>query len=1225
MNLSTSSIRNFLPRSMSSKQNKANSKSKKKMSKFFNSENTPPVDPNIQFSDPPLSPSIPKPSPPSVSITPPLPKSDGPPQIPSPRDHLPLQGEVAGSEVQSEASESVTMDPSVKVVVRIRPAVDHERSGDQAVRKSSSDSVSIGERKFTFDSVLDSNSNQEDVFQLVGIPLVKSALAGYNASILSYGQSGSGKTYTLWGPPSAMLQVPSPCSNQGIVPRIFQMLFSEIQKEQENNQGKQVNFQCRCSFLEIYNEQIGDLLDPVRRNLEIKDDTKNGLYVDNLTEEYVNSYEDVTQVLIKGLSSRKVGATSVNSKSSRSHVVFTFIIESWCKGTSSKCFSSSKISRISLVDLAGLDGNKVDDAGREFAKEVKTVKKSLSQLGKLVNMLTMDTQPESLEDATYKGSCLTHLLRESLGGNAKLTVICNVSPANSKIGETLRTLRFGQRAKSIKNEPVVNEISEDDVNDLSDQIRQLKEELIRAKSDVHNAVGSKDGYFKGRSVRESLNHLRVSLNRSLMLPRIDNDSDNEMNVDMEDVRELHEQLDKWHTSCEEDLRDSTHFSSVHESFDTELMSEDEVNGPLEIVSEVHNVQNDGDVSEDGILSSPKSNISRAVDPPIRGSLSISPCHHAAVLQEPTLSESPKIGNTRKSMVIPSQLSASEANVSESSAFKSDALLLQSVKENEQLRSSLRSSKMFPGATESLAASLQRGLQIIDQHQRNSASTRSSVAFSFEHLTLKPSQELDKANASLQRASLLDGSSGSMLCASCKQKINDNTNEVQDSLKTWIVAVDDARNSSQPKNEVSEEPCHDLAEAGKREKELENVCKEQAAKIAQLNQLLEQYKQDRECSALGRRNGEGLTNQIVLFEGIENEESQLPEDGNKHSRLGSSGETNQPEIEKCEIKEVQEVLDRGNTYFDVKEKEELLKEIENLRNKLQIYTDASSAYKSTDKLRSSLLARSVQLRKSIDMSRYNNNNNEEELEMERQRWTEMESDWISLTDDLRIDLESARQRAEKVEMELRLEKNSTAELDDALHRSVLGHARMIEHYAELQEKYNDLVEKHKAMMEGIAEVKKAAARAGKKGGSRFAKSLAAELSAMRVEREREKEFLKKENKSLKIQLRDTAEAVHAAGELLVRLREAEHAASVSEESLTSVQQENEKLKKQLEKVKRKHKMEMITMKQYLAESRLPESALQPLYREDSDVAASNTFQDDDQAWRAEFGAIYQDHY
>ncbi|KAH9804057.1 kinesin-like protein KIN-12F [Citrus sinensis] len=1116
----TSSIRNLLSKSLSSKQ-----KSNSKISKS-NSENTPPLHPNIV--QPQLSPT----PPPAKSLTfhsqSQIPRSDTPPEVFESQEDSQLKNrkKTTRSDTQGEVPE--VSDPSVKVVVRIRPANDLERDSNQTVKKVSSDSLAVGERKFAFDSVLDSNSNQEDIFQVVGLPLVKNALAGYNVSLLSYGQTGSGKTYTMWGPPSAMVEDPSPRSKEGIVPRIFQKLFSEIQREQENSDGKQINYQCRCSFLEIYNEQIGDLLDQTQRNLEIKDDPKHGFYVENLTEEYVTSYEDITQILIKGLSSRKVGATSVNSKSSRSHIVFTFIVESWCKEASSKCFSSSKTSRICLVDIAGADRNKLDDVGRKSVKEGKYVKKSLAQLG--------------------------------------------------DVGEILSTIRFGQRVKSIRNDPVINEISEDDVNDLSDQIRQLKEELIRAKSDVHS------GYFKGRNVRESLNQLRVSLNRSLMLPRIDNELEEEVKVDEHDVSELRQQLAKLQSSYDEsskdpsENKDSVLCSSVEEFHDADLISEDDIECPEENdLEEIDLPPKENSTPSSDDLSSTL-NTSRPINHAFRDSISISSCRQSPVLQDPTFSESPKIGNIlRKSLAISSPL-ASQTDMSQSS--KSD-VLRQSLKQSEHIRSSLRSSKIFPGAAESLAASLQRGLQIIDSHQRSSASNRSSVAFSFEHLTLKPCSEVDKTNASVQTNI---EERDLPLCASCRQKMENNTNEVQDSLKTWIVARDAENDSAEPI---------------KKENELENICTEQAAKIEQLNRLVEKYERERihtisehgeESSALGR----ALQNEQF-------EEHLMKDD-------------------KCEIKEVQEVPSHqnGNISFEMNEKEVLLKEIESLRTKLQ-YTDASP-FKSTENLRSSLLSRSIQLRKSIEARP----NTAEELEKERERWTEMESEWICLTDELRVDIESSRRHAERVESELRLEKKVTEELDDALSRAVLGHARMVEHYADLQEKYNDLVSRHRAIMEGVAEVKRAAAKAGAKGhGSRFAKSVAAELSALRVERDREREFLKKENKSLKIQLRDTAEAVHAAGELLVRLKEAEQAASVAEANFSGVQQENEKLKKQIDKLKRKHKMEMITMKQYLAESKLPESALQPLYREDSDVAHSSAILDDDQAWRAEFGAIYQD--
>ncbi|KAL5548545.1 hypothetical protein UlMin_003776 [Ulmus minor] len=1150
--ISATSIRNLLPRSLSSStssflKNKPNSNPK--ISKL-DAENTPPLDPNIIIDDAQPSPTV-----------------------------LKSQSEINRSESQKETS--VEIDPPVKVVVRIRPADDSERMGDRTVRKVSSDTVSIGDRRFAFNSVFDSKSNQEDVFQCVGVPLVKDALAGYNTSIVSFGQSGTGKTYTMWGPPSAMVEDPSPRSHQGIVPRVFQMLFSEIEKEQQNCEGKQINFQCRCSFLEIYNEQIGDLLDPIQRNLEIKDDPKNGLSVENLTEEYVTSYEDVLQILIKGLSSRKVGATSVNSKSSRSHIVFTFIIESWCKGTSSKCFGSSKTSRISLIDLAGLDSSRADEASRQCARECKYVKKSLSRLGHLINTLAKGPPSGKPEDHLYKGSCLTHLMRESLGGNSKLTLLCAISPDNKNGGETLGTLRFGERVKSIRNEPVINEITEDDVNDLSDQIRQLKEELIRAKSTGSNSVAIKQGYFQGRNVRDSLNQLRVSLNRSLLLPRIDNELDEEVHFDECDVKDLQQQLEKLRNSFEDSVREPSNSRDSIQLAES-CVSEDDMIDAEE--TELENVSME--TSEDELPSKDNTVTSRAINSEFRNSISIS-SFRPSILQEPMLSESPKIGkNQRKSGVISSSYSVGQNNDAENSKIKSD-VSRQSHSQGEYIHSSLRSSKIFPGPAESLAASLQRGLDVIDYHQRNSASNKSQVAFSFEHLTLQPCPEVDKANASSQ----------TFLCSSCQREVQkSDTDEVQDSLKTWIVPVDEAGKSNQKTEEANKD--------AKRE-ELENQCMEQAAKIEKLNLMIEQMNREKHNSESSE---EG--NEIKLL------------------RCGSV-DSHQSEIikENYEVKEVQNesVLGFGQTYFDENEKEELLKEIQMLRSKLELQSDAVPN-KSTDKLRSSLLSRSIQLRKSGAFQ----SASQEELEQERERWTEMESEWISLTDELRIDIDTHRRRAEKMEMELKSEKKCTEELDDALKRSVLGHARFVEHYAELQDKYNDLAAKHRAIMEGIAEVKKAMAKAGKKGqGSRFAKSLAAELSAMRVERERERELLKKENKSLKIQLRDTAEAVHAAGELLVRLREAEHAASVAEENFANAQLDNEKLKKQMEKIKRKHKMEMVTMKQYLAESKLPESALQPLYREDSDnFGAHNTSQtspDDDQAWRAEFGAIYQDHF
>ncbi|KAK1435597.1 hypothetical protein QVD17_01363 [Tagetes erecta] len=980
--ISISSIRNLIPKSGAVK----NKFSSNRNISRSNAENVRPEDPNVKFNE---RSSIVKES---------------------------ISGEAfTGFEARKHDEVPFSSDPHVKVIARIRPPNARETE-DYTVRKVSDNSIAVGDRNFTVDAVLDSKCSQEDVFQMVGVSMVKSAIAGYNTSMLAYGQTGSGKTYTLWGPTSAMLEDQSTGGDQGIVPRIFRMLFAEIQREQDQSEDKQINYQCRCSFLEIYNEQIEDLLDPTQRNLVIKDDAIHGSYVENLNEEYVTSYEDVTQILIKGLSNRKVGATSINSEGSRSHIVFTCVIESWRKGTASNNFGNSKTSRITLVDLAGIEKNRLRGAGRECVKEVEFLKKSISQLGNLVNMLAGTNQSGESKDIPYNNSCLTHLLRESLGGNSKLTVMCAISPDDKCSAETVSTLRFGHRAKLIHNNPVINKLTENDVNDLGYQIRELKEELIRAKTDSSYSIGS-SMISKNGSVRQSLNQLRVSLNRSLIFPQFDTDMKEEVNIDEHDVKDLQHML---HSSSDDEFQETSMGGCEADMAGERYAS----------------CQEDSENEEEINSKEPET----------------------YAFSYPALSESPKVGNAMR----------------KSAVFSQDNAAWESL----QTSNSLRSSKMCVGPSGSLAASLQRGLEIIDNHQRSLIFDRSLGSFSFDHLVTNTND-----------ASALQ--TGGYICSNCKERAS---------------------------NEVA-------AENIKKLKDLENLCTKQAAEIDKLNNLVLKYKQERE-----------------------DEETSLLD-----------------------------LLRNGNIS----------------RNSV---TKASQTFAT------------------------NHMHNE---------WTETEAEWIRLTDELRVELQSHRHRSETMETELLLEKKRTEELDDALMRSVNGHGKMVEHYADLQEKYDELVEKHRLILEGIAEVKRAAAKAGEKGnGKRFYKSLATELSVLRVEREKEREMLKKENRSLKIQLRDTAEAVHAAGELLVRLREAEEAAAVAKENYANIQEESDKLKRKMDKEKKKHKSEMITTKQYLSEDQLYEPALRPSYMEDLDAKVNDVDYDvdyDDEAWRAEFGTIYQQHY
>lgn len=402
-------------------------------------------------------------------------------------------------------------------------------------------------------------------------------------------------------------------------------------------------------------------------------------------------------------------------------------------------------------------------------------------------------------------------------------------------GETLCTLRFGQRVRSIRNEPVINEIKEDDVNDLSDKIRLLKvlfisrtsmqiyykglmhiwklypmfssvqEELIRAKADVHSSDGNKNGYFHVQNVRESLNQLRVSLNRSLLLPNIDNDSDEEANVDEEDIRELRQQIDEFYSSCDGNLKDISvsedcaQYYSIEENCDADnTCGDDEIEkGEVcsgETLSKLSH--EDSEASANTLYASANTlyasantlyasanNTSRAIRSSFTDSISVSSSYQSPMLEEPQQSESPKIRNIqRKSVAFSSSCLGSSKKVAEENSSSTKGLLGQSCTKDELMRSSLRLSKVFPGPTESLAASLKRGLQIIDCHQRNSSLNKSSTSFSFGRLSFA-----DSCDPTMQQKKYsIDERTATMLCDSCHKKISDqDSSEVRGSLKSCI--------------------------------------------------------------------------------------------------------------------------------------------------------------------------------------------------------------------------------------------------------------------------------------------------------------------------------------------------------------------------------------------------------------------------------------------------------
>ncbi|RWW66935.1 hypothetical protein BHE74_00025654 [Ensete ventricosum] len=655
------------------------------------------------------------------------------------------------------------------------------------------------------------------------------------------------------------------------------------------------------------------------------------------------------------------------------------------------------------------------------------------------------------------GSCLNHLLQETLGGNAKVAVICAISPDGRYTTLAAASLYF---------------------------VPRLQEELMRAKLDEGKSVGTTDGHFKGRNGRRSLNLLRVSLNRSLILPHIDPESDEEMDGDEEDVSKLCIQLGNMNYSAENESESNDATTTADtDGPNADLAMVDSCAREVNINSskEIRLVEMHSEVSERETASDhnaiPQEGDSKITSTTIQckdslrtSGLSI-PCQQRPMLQGPILCSSPKLGkNLEKSWV------SSE--------------------------SPRQSSKASP--TDSLAVSLHRGLQIINYHERNSAARNSFVGLSFEHLTNISSHSKDKVDAGMQTV-LDEGTASPLLCSACKNVVDFiGCKEASATSDMQIVPVDEAsiiffhvtENNAKfellnffffPARDyifvlVNQDVNGPLANTNKREKELEALCAEQAATIKHLSCLITE------------NHLEGST-------------------------------------VKCSSKEIVDHPHRDD------EREALLMEIQSLKNQLKSVKDVSENDCLLEQIRSGGTSCSA-----IGV---------EELEIEKQKWMESESRWISLTEELRLDLDKNRRFAEKKEIELNMEKTCTAELNDALQRSILGHARFIEHYVELQDKYDELLLKHRKIMEGIAQVKKAASKAGggKGSGSAFAAALAAELSTLRIDREKERAYLKEQNRRLRIQLRDTAEAVHAAGELLVRLREAEEAASLAEVSIS----------------------------------------------------------------------------
>lgn len=444
------------------------------------------------------------------------------------------RGAAEGGSVPRDAEEE-----GFSVVIRVRPPLERELAspgwqnvinvgsssevtlhevfpetpgnGDRATSSGDRASQVVTNHLFTFDRVYCPESLQPEVYNNTARASVLSTLKGYNAAIIAYGPTGTGKTYTMEGPHDG--------ENRGIIPRCTEEMFQHIQ----HWRGPQCKFLVRASYLQIYNESISDLLKPDRHHLVIREDRRRGVFVEGLSEWLCKSPSEVHMLMERGSAVRATAHTAANDASSRSHAVFIVVVEQSealpeeesqdvrASSGSQQPRQSVRVGRLNLVDLAGSERPRLTGAVGQRLEETKKINQSLSALGNVIAVLT-ERKPR--QHIPYRDSKLTRLLEDSLGGNCRTTMMAMVSPAAEAFAESLSTLKFAHRAKAIRNSPQVNEDvdhrtllrryetelrqlraelrhrSHELPQQLQEQVQELEEERRRAAEDRAAAVSA---------------------------------------------------------------------------------------------------------------------------------------------------------------------------------------------------------------------------------------------------------------------------------------------------------------------------------------------------------------------------------------------------------------------------------------------------------------------------------------------------------------------------------------------------------------------------------------------------------------------------------------------------------------------------------------------------------------------------------------------------------------
>ncbi|KAI1477098.1 kinesin-domain-containing protein [Daldinia eschscholtzii] len=401
---------------------------------------------------------------------------------PSPAESLASSATLGAKRKERDYEIEAATETNIDVVVRCRGRNDREVQENSAVVVStegvkgklvelSMGPSALSNKTYNFDRVFSQAADQSVLYDDVVKPILEEMLSGYNCTIFAYGQTGTGKTYTMSGDMNTTLGLLS--DDAGIIPRVLQSLFHKLDAENTDSFVK-------CSFIELYNEELRDLIS-VEENTKLKifdDASRRGhatTVVQGMQETHIKNAAEGIKLLQDGSLKRQVAATKCNDLSSRSHTVFT--ITACVKQTEDDAEYVSA-GKLNLVDLAGSENIQRSGAENKRAAEAGLINKSLLTLGRVINALV-----DRSSHIPYRESKLTRLLQDSLGGRTKTCIIATISPAKSNLEETISTLDYAFRAKNIRNKPQVNQRinKETLLKEFTNEIERLRSELIATR------------------------------------------------------------------------------------------------------------------------------------------------------------------------------------------------------------------------------------------------------------------------------------------------------------------------------------------------------------------------------------------------------------------------------------------------------------------------------------------------------------------------------------------------------------------------------------------------------------------------------------------------------------------------------------------------------------------------------------------------------------------------